>query len=116
MVWDKIQIGFAASILIVTTAENDLGLIIRKTVLFTAFKFRHCGLIFRKFEKAESVSNTGRGGKIRTCDPLLPKQVRYQTALRPDGITLTHNTPYFKYKPNMSDLLILQTTCSMNYS
>ena len=25
----------------------------------------------------------GRGDKIRTCDPLLPKQVRYQTALRP---------------------------------
>src|SRR5690606_21758353 len=27
---------------------------------------------------------TGRGGGIRTPDPLLPKQVRYQTALRPD--------------------------------
>ena len=26
----------------------------------------------------------GRGGKIRTCDPLFPKQVRYQAALRPD--------------------------------
>ena len=32
-------------------------------------------------------SNTlvnGRGGGIRTPDPLLPKQMRYQTALRPD--------------------------------
>src|SRR5215469_14000376 len=28
----------------------------------------------------------GRGSKIRTCDPLLPKQVRYQTALCPDQI------------------------------
>ena len=27
---------------------------------------------------------TGRGEKIRTSDPLLPKQVRYQAALRPD--------------------------------
>ena len=27
----------------------------------------------------------GRGGGIRTPDPLLPKQMRYQTALRPDS-------------------------------
>ena len=26
----------------------------------------------------------GRGGQIRTDDPLLPKQMRYQAALRPD--------------------------------
>jgi hypothetical protein len=26
----------------------------------------------------------GRGGEIRTPDPLLPKQMRYQAALRPD--------------------------------
>ena len=29
--------------------------------------------------------STGRGGGIRTPDPLLPKQVRYQTALRPES-------------------------------
>ena len=28
----------------------------------------------------------GRGGGIRTPDPLLPKQMRYQTALRPDTL------------------------------
>ena len=28
----------------------------------------------------------GRGGGIRTPDPLLPKQMRYQTALRPDNL------------------------------
>ena len=28
----------------------------------------------------------GRGGGIRTPDPLLPKQMRYQTALRPDSL------------------------------
>jgi hypothetical protein len=27
----------------------------------------------------------GRGGEIRTPDPLLPKQMRYQAALRPDS-------------------------------
>ena len=30
-------------------------------------------------------AKAGRGGRIRTCDPLLPKQMRYQAALRPDG-------------------------------
>ena len=27
---------------------------------------------------------SGRGGRIRTGDPLRPRQVRYQAALRPD--------------------------------
>ena len=31
---------------------------------------------------------TGRGGGIRTHDPLLPKQMRYQAALRPDTETI----------------------------
>jgi hypothetical protein len=29
----------------------------------------------------------GRGDWIRTSDPLLPKQMRYQTALRPDVVS-----------------------------
>ena len=33
--------------------------------------------------------NFGRGERIRTSDPLLPKQMRYQAALRPDGIKTT---------------------------
>jgi hypothetical protein len=28
--------------------------------------------------------DTGRAERIRTSDPLLPKQVRYQAALQPD--------------------------------
>ena len=28
----------------------------------------------------------GRGGEIRTPDPLLPKQLRYQAALHPDSV------------------------------
>ena len=33
----------------------------------------------------------GRGGVIRTHDPLRPRQVRYQAALRPD--ILDHSSP-----------------------
>ena len=36
----------------------------------------------------------GRGGGIRTRDPLLPKQMRYQAALRPD-IPFYGTTLYF---------------------
>src|SRR5688500_17996899 len=31
----------------------------------------------------------GRGDRIRTCDPLLPKQMRYQAAPLPDWRSLT---------------------------
>ena len=33
---------------------------------------------------AHLIENIGRGGQIRTADPLRPRQVRYQAALRPD--------------------------------
>ena len=59
-------------------------------------------LISRKFPTAKTVGDIGRGAQIRTGDPLLPKQVRYQTALRPDVITLTLSTPYFNYNPNLT--------------
>ena len=39
-----------------------------------------------KGELAEMIDSNGRGGGIRTPDPLLPKQMRYQTALRPDVV------------------------------
>ena len=32
----------------------------------------------------EHMRHPGRGGEIRTPDPLLPKQMRYQTALHPE--------------------------------
>ncbi len=35
-------------------------------------------------QKDSLISEDGRGGGIRTHDPLLPKQMRYQAALRPD--------------------------------
>jgi hypothetical protein len=34
-----------------------------------------------------------RGGKIRTCDPLVPNQVRYQAAPRPDNRNVILNEP-----------------------
>jgi hypothetical protein len=34
----------------------------------------------------------GRGDRIRTCDPLLPKQMRYQTALLPDTVPAQSGT------------------------
>ena len=40
-------------------------------------------------QKAQGDVN-GRGGGIRTHDPLLPKQMRYQAALRPDKLIVTY--------------------------
>jgi hypothetical protein len=41
---------------------------------------------------AEALAKAGRGGGIRTRDPLRPRQVRYQTALRPEQFLLAvHN-------------------------
>ena len=40
----------------------------------------------------ETVKNeNGRGERIRTSDPLVPNQVRYQTALRPERIAKSHS-------------------------
>ena len=39
----------------------------------------------------------GRGGQIRTDDPLHPMQVRYRAALRPDG---TYYTIIFSHDQN----------------
>jgi hypothetical protein len=36
----------------------------------------------------QAVEQFGRGGVIRTHDPLRPRQVRYQAALRPDTLLL----------------------------
>jgi hypothetical protein len=40
----------------------------------------------KRFSSNELIN--GRGGGIRTPDPLLPKQMRYQTALRPDASSI----------------------------
>jgi hypothetical protein len=41
-------------------------------------------LIFASLYKWEDGTEDGRGDRIRTCDPLVPNQMRYQTALLPD--------------------------------
>ena len=50
---------------------------------------------------AEVVDLIGRGGEIRTHDPLRPRQVRYQAALRPDMYCSLHSktlldSPHFR--------------------
>ena len=36
------------------------------------------------YDIAFNTLNVGRGGEIRTPDPLVPNQMRYQAALRPE--------------------------------
>ena len=40
---------------------------------------------FKEFAEVSKLKN-GRGDRIRTCDPLVPNQMRYQAALLPDII------------------------------
>jgi hypothetical protein len=50
--------------------------------------------IFRRDARVRWMfGSIGRGGGIRTPDPLLPKQMRYQTALRPDSSQFTASQP-----------------------
>ena len=42
------------------------------------------GQLYEKRPRKEPFFVVGRGDRIRTYDPLVPNQMRYQTALRPD--------------------------------
>jgi hypothetical protein len=44
--------------------------------------------ICRSWHHLQLRTRSGRGGGIRTRDPLRPRQVRYQTALHPDPSVL----------------------------
>jgi hypothetical protein len=44
-----------------------------------------CGMYRLAEWQFYQIQMNGRGGEIRTPDPLFPKQMRYQAALRPDG-------------------------------
>src|SRR3954471_22123137 len=44
---------------------------------------------FRKLAMLANENGDGRSGVIRTHDPLLPKQMRYQAALRSDNLDLS---------------------------
>ncbi len=49
----------------------------------------------------------GRGERIRTFDPLVPNQMRYQAALRPDWSIVVAGTTVFERHPSM------QTNCTI---
>ena len=44
----------------------------------------------------------GRDDRIRTCDILLPKQARYQTAPRPGAVLLSNSSPIIAKKARFS--------------
>jgi hypothetical protein len=46
-----------------------------------------------------SHSESGRGDWIRTSDPLRPRQVRYQAALRPDAAIIPHGSTFWGNAP-----------------
>ncbi len=46
--------------------------------------------------KNVKLRESGRSTRIRTLDPLLPKQVRYQAALHSDGTNILHPERYFE--------------------
>ena len=48
----------------------------------------------RDYQTRENARKCGRGGGIRTPDPLLPKQMRYQAALRPDFMIIPQRVMY----------------------
>lgn len=52
-----------------------------------AWKARVLPMNYTRICNLHYTINTGRDDWIRTSDPLLPKQMRYQTAPRPDFIT-----------------------------
>jgi hypothetical protein len=45
------------------------------------------------------IDSNGRGGGIRTPDPLLPKQMRYQAALRPDSLSIVSQANSARRQP-----------------
>ena len=51
------------------------------------------------------LKNHGRGERIRTFDPLLPKQMRYQAALRPDKLAILHGLRNFTVKLKLEGLI-----------
>ena len=73
-------------------------------------------MVLRRFEgidPGEGKAVDGRGGGIRTPDPLLPKQMRYQTALRPDVVLRLYRVagfiPTVQYDPVLpDDQLVIQ--------
>ena len=52
----------------------------------TIYKIIYSWWGYRSLRGLQAIDLIGRGDWIRTSDPLRPRQVRYQAALRPDSI------------------------------
>ena len=52
---------------------------------FNSYDFDYIGIFDDPKNRCNSLILNGRGERIRTSDPLVPNQVRYQTALRPEN-------------------------------
>ena len=65
----------------------------QKTTIFLPLWLGHMDMshVFGEMVFCRDLRESGRGGEIRTHDPLYPKQVRYQTAPRPDTVVSLGN-------------------------
>ena len=54
-----------------------------------SYKSIYSGIFAARLDGRKLLILFGRGGQIRTGDPLRPRQVRYQAALRPDILLLS---------------------------
>src|SRR5574340_261238 len=52
----------------------------------SSYKIDYSGVFEGNQKWPYLLDSIGRGGQIRTADPLRPRQVRYQAALRPDSL------------------------------
>ena len=55
-----------------------------------------------------SREKNGRGERIRTFDPLVPNQMRYQAALRPDNAIVIALSSIFRAEPFGARLLFVR--------
>ena len=88
----KVEVkAVGAKIWLMSSMRYDLGFFHHKTDHiksaenpFTAKVLPMSPGINRYLRNRNGQDYPGRGSRIRTCDPLLPKQMRYQTAPCPD--------------------------------
>ena len=62
-----------------------------------------CSIQLSYGQRSEEIN--GRGERIRTFDPLVPNQMRYQTALRPDSLIVMGRNQLFA--PNVTSYTVV---------
>ena len=65
------------------------SLVINSNIHLSFFASTRLHWIFIWYINYSFIHNDGRSGRIRTCDPLVPNQMRYQAALHSDPCTNT---------------------------